>query len=568
MDIGFLLGSPEISGGTNVILEHASRLRAKEHRVSIITREEIDSEGIRWHPAARQVEWQSLERARKHHFDFVIATWWQSVFLLEQLNASNYIYFVQSIETYFFPPEDKCQFKTRDIEVFRAWCETTYRFPIPVITEATWIQDYLKEHYNQNSYLVRNGIRKDIFTVEGPGIAPKKTDGLRVLVEGQLNVFYKNVENTVKTCQRAAVDEIWLLTSSDISDYPGVERCFSRVPMTETASIYRSCDVLLKLSYVEGMFGPPLEMFHCGGTTIVYDVTGLDEYIEHGKNGLVVTKGDEDAVVTELNRLKSDPALLETLKDGAIQTANNWPGWSESSAEFEKTLLSISPSFNAKPSFISEYTKDSIARRDMALNHRAIIRFTEREKIIADNESDSFINFIQVYWSNGSDFFGATEIIGSYKSGDWTSCRVELPVSAEPKVVRIDPSVRMGIVQIKAIRVLSMITNEIFYEVNHEKGWSSIEVAGTAVVLTDRPFLVLECYGEDPQIFLNVQEGSNFGKNISVEIELLEESFSKAFSRFNYINSPKTGRTSKFKQFIKNCFESDSEQTTDNVRAK
>ena len=305
MDIGFLLGSHEISGGTNVILEHASRLNAKEHHVSIITREEIDSEGIRWHPAAGLVKWQSLERARKHHFDFVIATWWQSVFLLEHLSASNYIYFVQSIESYFFPPEDKCHFKTWDIEVYKDWCETTYRFPIPVITEAKWIRDYLREHYNQNSYIVRNGIRKDIYTVEGPLIAPKKTGSLRVLVEGQLNVFYKNVENTIKICQRAAVDEIWLLTSSDIADYPGVERCFSRVPVSETAAIYRSCDVLVKLSYVEGMFGPPLEMFHCGGTTVVYDVTGLDEYIEHGKNSLVVTKGDEDVVVTELNRLKS-----------------------------------------------------------------------------------------------------------------------------------------------------------------------------------------------------------------------------------------------------------------------
>lgn len=560
MDIGFLLGSHEISGGTNVILEHASRLRAKAHRVSIITREEIDSGGIRWHPAACQVEWQSLEHAREHHFDFVIATWWQSVYLLEQLSASNYIYFVQSIESFFFSTADKSLFETWDIEVYRDWCETTYRFPIPVITEATWIRDYLKEHYNQNSYLVRNGIRKDIYTVEGPVLSPKKPDALRVLVEGQLNVFYKNVENTIKTCQRAAVDEIWLLTSSDIADYPGVERCFSRVPVTETAAIYRSCDVLVKLSYVEGMFGPPLEMFHCGGTTVAYDVTGLDEYIEHGKNGLVVTKGDEDAVVTELNRMKSEPELLETLKDGAIQTANDWPDWSESSAEFERILLSISPGFNTKPSFISEYTRDSIARRDMALNHRAIIRFTEREQVAGDHESDSFINFIQVYWESGSDFFGKTEVLGSYKSGEWTSCQVELPASAEPKVLRIDPSVRMGIVQIKAIRVLSMITRKIVYEVNHKKGWNSIEVAGTAVVLTDRSFLVLECYGEDPQIFLNVQEGSNFGKNISVEIELLEESFSRAFRRFNYISTPKTGRMNKFKQFIKNCFKEKNQE--------
>lgn len=42
------------------------------------------------------------------------------------------------------------------------------------------------------------------------------------------------------------------------------------------------------------MFGPPLEMFHCGGTSIVYDVTGHDEYIVHDKNGLVAKTDDDE----------------------------------------------------------------------------------------------------------------------------------------------------------------------------------------------------------------------------------------------------------------------------------
>jgi glycosyltransferase involved in cell wall biosynthesis len=110
-------------------------------------------------------------------------------------------------------------------------------------------------------------------------------------VEGPLGVSYKNVEKTIELCRQAEVDEIWLLTSSEVTDYPGVNRCFSRVPITETAAIYRSCDLLVKLSYVEGMFGPPLEMFHCGGTALVYDVTGHDEYIRHQQNSIVVPRG-------------------------------------------------------------------------------------------------------------------------------------------------------------------------------------------------------------------------------------------------------------------------------------
>ena len=47
--------------------------------------------------------------------------------------------------------------------------------------------------------------------------------------------------------------------------------------------IYNQCDVLLKMSKVEGVFGPPLEMMACGGTCVVGNVSGYDEYCVHEK---------------------------------------------------------------------------------------------------------------------------------------------------------------------------------------------------------------------------------------------------------------------------------------------
>lgn len=74
--------------------------------------------------------------------------------------------------------------------------------------------------------------------------------------------------------------------------------------MKKQPEIYRSCDVIVKLSYIEGMFGPPLEMFHCGGTAIVYDVTGHDEYIVHEKNALVVKTDDDKQVINYIKWIK------------------------------------------------------------------------------------------------------------------------------------------------------------------------------------------------------------------------------------------------------------------------
>ena len=74
------------------------------------------------------------------------------------------------------------------------------------------------------------------------------------------------------------------------------------------ADEYARHDVVLKLSRVEGMFAPPLEGFHRGATCVVTPVTGHDEYVEHGVNGLVVHWDDERGTARALDLLARDDA--------------------------------------------------------------------------------------------------------------------------------------------------------------------------------------------------------------------------------------------------------------------
>nr|MBP8708363.1 glycosyltransferase [Caldisericia bacterium] len=176
---------------------------------------------------------------------------------------------------------------------------------------------------------------------KGLAFKEREKDTVRILIEGPVDVPFKNVPKTVKLCREAGVGEIWLLTSSDIDNYPGVDRVFSKLSIFDTPLVYRSCDILVKLSYVEGMFGPPLEMFHCGGTAIVYNVTGHDEYIRHKKNAFVVKRDNDTMVVKYLRKLKNDPTLLKQMKQEAIKTANEWYGWEDAVVEFEKATQHI-----------------------------------------------------------------------------------------------------------------------------------------------------------------------------------------------------------------------------------
>lgn len=535
MKIAFLLGSPDISGGTNVIFEHASRLQLLGHEVTILTESEIDNARYAWHQDAALLVWKTIENASDILFDFIIATWWQSVFLLARLRSRNFVYFVQSIESRFFPAKNSERSELRDIDILAEWCENTYRYPLPIITEASWIQDYIFKRFNRSSELAVNGIRKDIFNIDGPVMSERRPERLRILVEGPLGVFYKNVEKTISLCLQAEIEEIWLLTSTQTTSYPGVDKCFSRIPIHKTAEIYRSCDVLVKLSYVEGMFGPPLEMFHCGGTAIVYDVTGHEEYIEDGKNAIIVEQDNEQDVVSWLKRLKSDPDFLETLKKGAIATAEKWPNWDNATRGFERSLLHCSNRIDElNTTFLESHNSHFLTVRENAFSNRSLERLALRESAPVES---SFVNFIQVYCDCGAGIMG--ELSERYESGKWSICRVnQKNVSASVRI-RIDPSVRIGIVSIRSIRIIVEGSGGVIASWKDGDNWDDIDITGTAVCLRRVPYPVLETYGEDPQMvlpILSIPEGEDA---VTVEVELCEMGIVQAFSQYSSIHEGK-----------------------------
>ncbi len=169
MKWAFLLGSPDISGGTYVIFEHAIRNMKRGEDVYIITLEEVTMDRLYWHPEAKALKWKTYEQVKNEVFDVAIATWWRTIFDIHKVNAKSYVYFVQSIESKFYPEKEK---------ILRNLVESTYLIPFTIITEATWIKEYLEEKYNLDVLLVHNGIRKDIYQLEGDRY--EKSKGLRI----------------------------------------------------------------------------------------------------------------------------------------------------------------------------------------------------------------------------------------------------------------------------------------------------------------------------------------------------------------------------------------------------
>src|SRR3954451_17652986 len=201
------------------------------------------------------------------------------------------------------------------------------------MTEARWIADVLEDLQPGARVLyVRNGVPKATF-VSPAQIAPR-VDGepLRVVLEGSADVALKGVPDALAAVagMREARHVTWVAPPGTQAP-EGVDRVLSGLTHAEMAEVFAGSDVMVKLSRAEGMYGPPLEAFHMGATVVTTPVTGHDEYVVHGVNGLVVGWDDVPGTTRALDLLARDRRLLHRLRCAALDTARAWPDWRESS---------------------------------------------------------------------------------------------------------------------------------------------------------------------------------------------------------------------------------------------
>lgn len=310
----YIIPTTNITGGVAVVCEHLNRLKALGYKVLIASTD--NKTDLSWFPK-QKVKVIPFKGNKKNieKYDIVVATGWITAYELALLNVKRKIYFVQSDETRFYP--EKSFLKNR--------VEYTYHFPFEYMTEAKWIKKWLKEKYNYEATLVPNGINTDIFYPDEP-LEPKPKNKKRILLEGAINLPFKGMEEAFAVVKDLDC-EVWCV-SYDGKPKPEwhCDRFFEKVPMEMMRKIYSSCDILLKLSRVEGFFGPPLEMMACGGVPIVAKVTGYDEYIIDGYNALVIEAGNIKKTKEILEKLINDQQLYKKLKLNGRETVkeSNW----------------------------------------------------------------------------------------------------------------------------------------------------------------------------------------------------------------------------------------------------
>ena len=322
--IAYLIPGCGISGGIAVICQHLNRLRDRGYDVLMIS--ETPETLINWFPNQR-VEIVTLENV-PDNIDALVATGWTTAHTAQNIPAKKKYYFVQSDETRFNPEGSYTYQKALE----------TYSMDYQFITEAKWIKKWLMERFGKNAFYVPNGLDPQIMycTEKRTEIPDRK---IRVLLEGPIDIPFKAMDDAFNAINGLDC-EVWCISSAGTPKHGWrCDKFFNNVPMEQMKYIYSNCDILLKMSRVEGFFGPPMEMMACGGTCVVGKVTGYDEYIVDGYNALTVELGDVQAAHDAVDRLIHDHELRNTLAKNGIKTASEWQ-WDPSIDTLEKIFTS------------------------------------------------------------------------------------------------------------------------------------------------------------------------------------------------------------------------------------
>ncbi len=333
MRIAFLVNDLQLSGGVGVVTQHAQRLSAMQGwDVTLVVVREQEEPSWRGYDSLPHLHVRSRAQALADHYDIAIATWWETTFTLFELSAERYAYFVQSLEDRFY----------REDEAERLGAGLTLDLPVAFITEARWIADTLARlRPDAPCWLVRNGVDKDVFTPLER--APITAGPLRVLIEGSPSSWFKHVRDAIDAASAMSEPHHVTVVSGERQALGAVSADEVLGPLShrELADVYGRTDVVLKLSSVEGMFGPPLEGFHRGATCVVTPVTGHEEYVEHGWNALLTDWDDLRGTARQLDLLARDRELLAFLRANALETARAWPSWDQASQFMALALLAI-----------------------------------------------------------------------------------------------------------------------------------------------------------------------------------------------------------------------------------
>ena len=329
-----------MSGGVRIALQYAVGLKRLQHKVSILVPESDECSMFQFEEHI-QIIGVNIPKICGLHFgylsivqalaralpacDVVLASSWQTVFpaYLSAARGHKVVHLIQHDDAV-INSERSSIMRLRNCLLYRY----IYQLPISKIVVSSWLQRVMREKYNQPSLLVVNGVDSSRFVGNRHEDRAVPTEVFNILCIGR-TVEWKGFHDLVfalRLMVAKGANVHLIVATQDVLHVPRDLPITIVKPKDDMAlgMLYRSCNVFVCSSWLEGFGLPPLEAMSCGSPVVTTDCGGVNDFAIDGVNCLVVPPHCPAKLADAIIQLRDDNLLARRLAAGGIETAKRF----------------------------------------------------------------------------------------------------------------------------------------------------------------------------------------------------------------------------------------------------
>ena len=325
MKISFVEPHLRVYGGIRRILELANRLTERGHDVTVF---HSDGSPCSWMRCIARVKSRRQVLNEEHDAVIYNSPHPGDYYAVMRSKAKLKIFYVLALyDRSALKDRIPLSYFLRDIRkgLRLLFVRKSLTSPYLKLSNATWVQTWLRENLNIDSKLLIGGVSTDVFY---PVSVKKHSGEFRILCSGDPRQR-KGTRTVFEAVKIAKSDE----PEITLDTYYG-----KRMPQEKMAEVYCSADLFADAQWYAGWNNPVAEAMACKVPVICTDIGGVSDFAFHEKTALLVPVKDPRALAAGIVRLIRDERLRETLRENAFRHITTFD-WDTSAKTLEEILL-------------------------------------------------------------------------------------------------------------------------------------------------------------------------------------------------------------------------------------
>ncbi|WP_432978687.1 glycosyltransferase family 4 protein [Dactylosporangium sp. CA-233914] len=306
----YLAPRTDVGGGARVLFEHANRLTARGHEVTVLSHfPRPDWFDLR--AAFRTVPFGIELSALVPDCDVIVCGYWDQVLAARGLGVAPVVHFEQG---------DFHLFEDIDRSVFDVAARNLAAADATITVSGT-VAEVLLERYGVPATVVHNAVDRSVFTPAGSAVPPVGRP--YVLFVGWDGNAFKGMDEMRRVWsslagEGRALDLVWVTPRPPLQS---LGRVVVSPDQATLGALFRGASAYVCCSRYESFSLPCLEAMASGTPVVATRNTGVLEYARDGVNALLADVGDVNTLAAQLRRVLDDPRLAAHLREAGLNTA-------------------------------------------------------------------------------------------------------------------------------------------------------------------------------------------------------------------------------------------------------